>query len=54
MDAVLKIWHLDRLDKKTKGPHLQSTVNIQTGSPFPVLPMSRTLVDIDFGICSTR
>jgi len=36
-DAVMKIWHLDKLDKKTKGPQLQSTINIHTGShPFPV------------------
>ena len=36
-DAVMKIWHLDKLDKKTKGPQLQSTINIHAGShPFPV------------------
>jgi len=37
-DSILKIWQLDKIDKKTKGPHLQATINITPGSePFPVL-----------------
>ena len=53
-EAVLKIWHLDRLDKKTKGPHLHSTINIHTGSqPFPVV-LRHFGTNIDFRIRSTR
>jgi hypothetical protein len=39
-DAVLKIWMLDKHDKKTKGPQLLTTITINTPSPpFPVTPV---------------
>src|SRR5579871_4794323 len=46
-EAVLKVWHLDRLDQKTKAPHLHTTINVHTGSqPFPVLHLVLELMKI--------
>lgn len=62
-EPVLKVWALDKLDKKTGGPRCLSTVTVQNGRrPFPVRTtrdyyfMVWECIDTvtDFCVCGTR
>jgi len=60
-EPILKVWALDKTEKKTGAPKCLSTLNIQNGrKPFPVSYKDQgsgsisVLMDVDICICNSR